>query len=125
MNKKASRWLKRAGYLGTDDLEIINYNNNSTNMVDIETVNYNNDTNFDDQNNINLKKHQGNWRKKSSKNIGIHQEKDHIAGLIRKCKRKLFLSNRYQPIQKIGLQGKQKMKLSLLNRYLCILWKGL
>ena len=52
-NKKASKWLKRAGYLDTDDLETINYNND-TNMDNIETVDYDNGTNINDLNNINL-----------------------------------------------------------------------
>ena len=53
VNKKASKWLKRAGYLDTDDLETINYNND-TNMDNIETVDYDNGTNVNDLNNINL-----------------------------------------------------------------------
>ena len=35
--------LKKAGYLGTDDLETINYSND-TPMDDLETVDFNNDT---------------------------------------------------------------------------------
>ena len=45
-NKKASKWLKRAGYLDTD--------NNDTNMDNIDTVDYDNGTNINDLNNINL-----------------------------------------------------------------------
>ena len=43
INKKASKWLKKAGYLGTEDLETIDYNND-TPMDDLETVDFNNDT---------------------------------------------------------------------------------
>ena len=39
MQKDFLKKVNKAGYLGTDDLEIINYNNNDTNMGDIETVN--------------------------------------------------------------------------------------
>ena len=121
VNKKASKWLKRAGYLDTDDLETINYNNIDSNMDDIETVGYNNDTNINDLNNINLKKHQGTTiGKKMIKKYRNLSRKKHMAGLIRKHKRTLFFSNRYLSIQEIGLQGKEKIKLRLLNRYLSI-----
>ena len=53
LNKKASKWLKKAGYLGTDDLETIDYNND-TPMDDLETVDFNNDTEMSDL--IDLKK---------------------------------------------------------------------
>ena len=45
--------LKKAGYLGTDDLETINYSND-TPMDDLETVDFNNDTEMSDL--IDLKK---------------------------------------------------------------------
>ena len=53
LNKKASKWLKKAGYLGTDDLETIYYNND-TPMDDLGTVDLNNDTKMSDL--IDLKK---------------------------------------------------------------------
>ena len=53
LNKKASKWLKKAGYLGTDDLETIYYNND-TPMDDLGTVDLNNDTEMSDL--IDLKK---------------------------------------------------------------------
>lgn len=34
-NKKPADWLKRAGYLDTDDLQTINYNND-TNVADLQ-----------------------------------------------------------------------------------------
>ena len=54
-------WLKKAVYLGTDDLETIHYNNdtNIENLDDVETVNYKNDTNQSDLDNTNLKKTSG------------------------------------------------------------------
>ena len=42
-NKKASKWLKEAGYLGIDDLETIDYSNDEP-MDDHEIVDFNNDT---------------------------------------------------------------------------------
>ena len=42
-NKKASDWMKRTGYLDTDDLTTIDYNN-ATGLADLETAEYNNDT---------------------------------------------------------------------------------
>ena len=54
-NKNASKWLKKAGYLGTDDLETINYNND-TPMDDLETVDFNDDTEMSAL--IDLKKNQ-------------------------------------------------------------------
>ena len=53
LNKKASKWLKKAGYLSTDDLETIDYNND-TPMDNLKTVNFNNDTEMSDL--IDLKK---------------------------------------------------------------------
>ena len=53
LNEKASKWSKKACYLGTDDLETINYNND-TPMDDLETVDFNNDTEMSDL--IDLKK---------------------------------------------------------------------
>ena len=95
-------------------------------MDDIETVGYNNDTNINDLNNINLKKHQGTTiGKKMIKKYRNLSRKKHMAGLIRKHKRTLFFSNRYLSIQEIGLQGKEKIKLRLLNRYLSIPRKGI
>ena len=60
-NKKAADWLRKSGYLGTDDLETIDYNNNTNtnNLADVETIDYNNDTNVNDLNDINLKKTSG------------------------------------------------------------------
>ena len=46
-NKKAAEWLKNAGYLETDDLEMVDYNNDIC-LDDIQNVNYNNDTQFDE-----------------------------------------------------------------------------
>ena len=49
-NKKAADWLKNPGYVDTDDLETIHYNNdtNIDDLDDVETVNYNNDANLGD-----------------------------------------------------------------------------
>ena len=57
-NKKAADWLKRAGFLGTDDLETVDYNNDTSinDLDDAETINHNNDTKVSDLDNINLKK---------------------------------------------------------------------
>ena len=54
---KAADWLKKAGFLGTDDLQTTDYNNdtNKNDLDDLETINYNNDTNISDLDNINLK----------------------------------------------------------------------
>ena len=46
-NKKATEWLKKAGYLETDDLATVNYNNDVS-LDDVQTVDYNNDTQFDE-----------------------------------------------------------------------------
>ena len=43
INKEATEWLKKTGFLETDDLETIDYNND-VNLNDLETVDYNNDT---------------------------------------------------------------------------------
>lgn len=58
---KAADWLKKAGFLGTDDLQTIDYNNdtNKNDLDDVETINYNNDTNISDLDNINLKETSG------------------------------------------------------------------
>ena len=58
---KAADWLKKAGFLGTDDLQTIDYNNdtNKNDLHDVETINYNNDTNISDLDNINLKETSG------------------------------------------------------------------
>ena len=53
ISKKASKWLKKAGCLGTGDLETIDYNND-TPMDDLETVDFNNNTEMSDL--IDLKK---------------------------------------------------------------------
>ena len=47
--------LRKAGFLGTDNLETIDYNNdtNINDLDDVETVHYNNDTNVNDLDNIN------------------------------------------------------------------------
>ena len=49
-NKKAADWLRRAGYLDTDDLQTIDYNNdtNVADLDDLQTIDYNNDTNVAD-----------------------------------------------------------------------------
>ena len=62
-NKKAADWLTKARFLGTDDLE---------------TINYDNDTNINDLDNRNLKKTSGVQiaAKKIVKNIEIWQEKN-------------------------------------------------
>ena len=52
-NKKASKRLKKAGYLGTEDLETIDYNNDTL-MDNLETVDFNNDTEMIDL--VDLKK---------------------------------------------------------------------
>ena len=39
-NKKAAAYLRKAGYLDTDDLETVDYNNDN-NLDDIATVDYN------------------------------------------------------------------------------------
>ena len=46
-NKKSIEWLKKAGFLGTDDLQIIDYNNDLT-LDDLETVDFNNHTKMTD-----------------------------------------------------------------------------
>ena len=48
-------WLKKAGYLEVDDLDTINYNNN-TNVDDLERVDYNKNTNINDLEKTYLKK---------------------------------------------------------------------
>ena len=42
INKKATKYLKKAGYLDIDDAETVNYSND-TNIDDAETIDYNND----------------------------------------------------------------------------------
>ena len=51
-NKKADDWFKRAGYVDIDDLETIDYNND-TNVNELK------DTNTNNIDNINLKKTSG------------------------------------------------------------------
>ena len=45
-NKKAADWLRQAGYLDTDDLQTIDYNNDTSvnDLDDLQTKDYNNDT---------------------------------------------------------------------------------
>ena len=42
-NKNATKWLKKAGFLETDDLKTIVYNK-KINLDNVVTVDYNNDT---------------------------------------------------------------------------------
>ena len=49
-NKKATKWLEKAGFLEKNYLETINYNND-VNLDDVATVDYNNDTNPSNLNN--------------------------------------------------------------------------
>ena len=60
-NKKAAAWLRQAGYLDTDDLETIDYNNDNDiyDLDDVETIDYNNDNNINDLDDIDLKKMSG------------------------------------------------------------------
>ena len=46
-NKKTTEWLKKVGYLETDDLETVDYNND-INLDDVQTADYNNDTQLDE-----------------------------------------------------------------------------
>ena len=84
-------------------------------MDHIETGDYNNDTNINDLKTINLKKkHQGhnNWPKKIIKNIGIYQERNHIAGLIWKHSRDvLFLKQvPVHPKDRLAKKTKDEVK---------------
>ena len=45
--KKSAEWLKKAVFLGTDDLQTIDYNNDLT-LDDLETIDFNNDTQITD-----------------------------------------------------------------------------
>ena len=56
--KKAAGSLKKTGFLCTDDLETIDYNNDTiiNDLDDVEIINYNNDKNINDLDNVNLKK---------------------------------------------------------------------
>ena len=58
-NKKATDWLRKAGYLDTDGLQTTDYNNdtNISDLDNVETINYNNDTSVSDL--IHLKKTNG------------------------------------------------------------------
>ena len=49
-NKKATEWLKKAGYLETDDLETVDYNSDIS-LDDVQTVDYNNDIQLDELDN--------------------------------------------------------------------------
>ena len=63
-NKKASKWLKKAGFLRTDDLQTIDFNasindlasTNDASINDLETVDFHNDIEMNDVNDIDLKK---------------------------------------------------------------------
>ena len=46
-NKKSAEWLKKAGFLGTDNLQTIDCNNDAT-LDDLETIDFNNDTQMTD-----------------------------------------------------------------------------
>ena len=46
-NKKLLNGWKKAGYLETDDLETVDYNND-INLDDVQTRDYNNDTQLDE-----------------------------------------------------------------------------
>ena len=46
-NKKSTEWLKKASFLGTDNLKTIDYNHNIT-LDDLETIDFNNDTQMTD-----------------------------------------------------------------------------
>ena len=46
-NKKSAEWLKKAGFLGTGNLQTIDYNNDAT-LDDLETIDFNNDTQMTD-----------------------------------------------------------------------------
>ena len=43
VNRRAANWIKKAGYLKTDDLETVDYNNDVS-LNDVATVDYNKDT---------------------------------------------------------------------------------
>ena len=79
-NKKTADWLRKAWFIGTDDLETIDYNNdtNINDLDDVETITYKNDTNINDLDNVNLKKTLGLQiaAKKIVKNIEIWPEKN-------------------------------------------------
>ena len=57
-NKKAAKYLRKAGYLDTEDLETVDYNNdnNIDDFDDVVTVDYNFDNNLKDIDEIDLKK---------------------------------------------------------------------
>ena len=57
-NKKAAKYLRKAGYLDPDNLEMVNYNNDNNigNFDDVVTVDYNFDNNLKDLDEIDLKK---------------------------------------------------------------------
>ena len=46
-NKKAAKYLKKAGYLDVDDTETVDYSND-TNLDNVATVDYNNDNKLSD-----------------------------------------------------------------------------
>ena len=50
-NKKSAEWLKKGGFLGRDDLQTIDYNNDVT-LDDLETIDFNNDTQMTELSNI-------------------------------------------------------------------------
>ena len=57
-NKKSVEWLQNTGFLGTEDLQTIGYNNDVT-FDDLEAIDFNNDTqmtDFTENDKIDLKK---------------------------------------------------------------------
>ena len=46
-NKKSAEWLKKAVFLGTDNLETTDYNNDAI-FDELETIDFNNDTQMTD-----------------------------------------------------------------------------
>ena len=57
-NQKAAEYLRKAGYLDTDNLEMVDYSsdNNIDDFDVVATVDYNFDNNLKDLNEIDLKK---------------------------------------------------------------------
>ena len=71
-NKKATKWLKKAGFLRTDNWQTTDYNNDVI-INHIETVDFNNNTRMRYVNDIDLKRTSVTQQaaKKISKNIEI------------------------------------------------------
>ena len=71
-NKKATKWLKKVGFLRTDNLQTTDYNNDVS-VNDIETVDFNNNTQMRYVNDIGLKRTSVTQQaaKRISKNIEI------------------------------------------------------